>query len=96
MTFGVAPVCSYIKMYTAIFRMFNRTERSGSLIHHFVVNLTDTTASRCTVSVANGILWGEFVTVGPNLCTPTACRSMQGVLPKKKVCWYEEIRRDNW
>jgi CRISPR/Cas system-associated protein Csm6 len=47
-------------MYTAVFRMFNRTVRSGSLIQHFVVNLTDTTASRCTVSVASDILWGEF------------------------------------
>lgn len=64
--------------------MFNRTVKSGNMIQHFVVNLTDTTASRCTVSVANDILWGEVMTVGPNLCTPTACRSMQWVLPKKK------------
>ena len=63
--------------------MLNRTVWSGSLIQHFVVNLADTTASRCTVSVANYILWGEIMTMGPNMCTPTACRSMQRVLPKK-------------
>jgi hypothetical protein len=52
------------------------------MIQHFVVNLTDTTASRGTVSVANDILWGEFKRVGPSLCKPTACRITQRVLPK--------------
>lgn len=67
-----------------IFRMFNRIVRPGNMMQHFDVNITDKTASRCNVSVANDILWGEFMAVGPNLCKPIACRSMQWVLSQNK------------